>query len=323
MATQVEIRESITTRIVQALKSGTAPWRRPWSDLENAGSPANVVSRRPYTGVNTLLLQLIAFERGWSSRWWGTFRQWTALGLRVRQRPSDVPPGEWGTKIVFCKPVTKVPVRTPTVEDPDDSSLVREGRYLLLRQFCVFNADQVEGQGVEAFQARPPIALSFENFGPAEEAIAATSARIEFGGGRAAYFPAEDFIRLPPKESFISVQEYYATAFHELAHWTGHGERLGRLNKNARFGDSAYAFEELVAEIAGCFACNEVGIPQSSDLTNHTAYLASWLRVLQNDPTSIFTAGSQASAATDFILSFGRRVRTEEEQEPIAARTAG
>jgi antirestriction protein ArdC len=117
MPTQAEIREQVTRRIVDALKADTAPWRRPWSPLENTGSPANVVSRRRYSGVNTLLLELVAQERGYSSRWWGTFRQWQQLGLRVKARPSHVNPGEWGTKIVFCKVVAKKPAHERDVED--------------------------------------------------------------------------------------------------------------------------------------------------------------------------------------------------------------
>jgi antirestriction protein ArdC len=155
MPTQAEIREQITHRIVDALKAGTAPWRRPWSSLENGGSPANVVSRRPYSGVNTLLLELVAQERGYSSRWWGTFRQWQGLGLRVKVRPSHVNPGEWGTKIVFCKPLAKKPAHERDVEDQQGEAGEPRGRYLLLRQFTVFHAEQVEGEGVEKYLARP------------------------------------------------------------------------------------------------------------------------------------------------------------------------
>src|SRR5476651_2097581 len=87
MATQMEIRESITNKIVEALKKGTAPWRRPWSDMANTGSPANAVSKRPYSGVNPLILELISLERGFQSRWWATFRQWQGLGFRIKRRP--------------------------------------------------------------------------------------------------------------------------------------------------------------------------------------------------------------------------------------------
>lgn len=98
-------------------------------------------------------------------------------------------------------------------------------------------------------------------------------------------------------------------------HWSGHESRLARLSKNARFGDRAYAFEELVAEIGGCFLSNEIGIPQSDDLSNQQAYLNHWLEVLGNDSNAIIRASSQASAASDFILSFSRKIEAGEEEE--------
>ncbi len=320
MATQAEIRQQVTARIVETLKAGTPPWRRPWSSLTNTGSPANIVSRRPYTGVNTLLLQLVAQERGYSSRWWGTFRQWQELGCRVKPRPAHIQPGSYGIKVVFCKPVTKPAGQSQADEKGEGEHTGREGRYFLLRQFCVFHAEQVEGDGIEKYLARPRTTTAFEDYTPAEEAIAATDAHMEYGGDKAVYYPEADLIRLPVKEVFTSVTEFYATAFHELGHWTGHQSRLARLNKNARFGSAAYAFEELVAEMGGCFLCSEVGVPQSDDVSNQAAYLASWLSILQADPTAIFTAASQASAAVDYILSFSRKDGgAGEENEAIAA----
>src|ERR1700677_3853426 len=238
MSTQTEIRQQITEKIVAALKAGTAPWRRPWTSFTNTGNPANVVSKRSYTGVNTLLLYLVGLERGFTSRWWGTFRQWQELGFRIKARPTNVRSGEWGTKIVFCKPVSK----RPALEQSDENGSEREApkaesRFLLLRQFTVFSAEQVEPcEGIEKYLARPQTNEPFTDFTPAEEAIAATNARITFGGNKAAYDPDNDSIQLPPKESFTSQREYYSTALHELLHWSGHESRLNRLNKTARFG---------------------------------------------------------------------------------------
>ena len=161
---------------------------------------------------------------------------------------------------------------------------------------------------------------AFVDYSPAEEAFTATGADIRFGGGRAFYNPAEDFIQLPPKEAFVSQHEYYATLAHEGCHWTGHSSRLDRLNTNARFGDAAYSFEELCAEIGGDFLCSELAIPQSDDLSNHNAYLQTWLNVLQQDHGAIIRASSQASKAADFILAFSRKDEeaTEGEEAVVA-----
>lgn len=298
MSSQAEIREHITQQIVEALKAGTPPWRKPWSDLDNTGHPANIVSKRSYCGVNPLLLDLVARERGYQSRWWGTFRQWQSLGLRVKARPYDVQPGAWGTKVIFCKPVTKTTLNKAGEEAED--------QFFVLRTYTVFSAEQTEGPGVEKFLAKPRVGNAFVDYQPAEEAIAATGADIRFGGNRAVYCPEPDYIQMPLKASFVCERDYYATCAHELIHWAGHKSRLNRLDQNARFGNAAYAFEELVAEVGGCFACTELGIPQSGERTNQEAYLGHWLQVLQNDHSAIFRASSQASKAVDYILAFSR-----------------
>jgi antirestriction protein ArdC len=114
----------------------------------------------------------------------------------------------------------------------------------------------------------------------AKEVFAATGADVRHGGDRAFYSPDGDFIQLPPKQAFSNPHEYYGVFAHESVHWTGHVSRLNRLNKLARFGSESYAVEELVAELGGTFLLAELGIPQAGDLTNVTAYLASWLKVL-------------------------------------------
>ena len=158
----------------------------------------------------------------------------------------------------------------------------------------------------------------FVDFGPAEEAISATDCDIAHGGNRAFYDSLTDFIHLPVKEAFASPAGYYSTALHELSHWSGHERRLNRLDKLARFGDKAYAAEELVAELGAAFLTASLGIPNERTLENAVAYLDNWLSVLRSDSRAIFTAASAASAAADYILSFSQTPEPEE-QEAIAA----
>jgi antirestriction protein ArdC len=74
---------------------------------------------------------------------------------------------------------------------------------------------------------------------------------------------------------------YYSTLVHELTHWSGASRRLGR-DFGKRFGDDAYAAEELVAEIGAAFLCAELQITQETR-ADHAQYLARWLfaRTLQ------------------------------------------
>ena len=84
-----------------------------------------------------------------------------------------------------------------------------------------------------------------------------------------------------------------------MTHSTGHSSRLDR-TFGERFGDDAYAFEELVAELGSAFLNSELGIINST-LENHADYLASWLKVLRQDKRAILTAAAAASKAHGFI----------------------
>lgn len=118
-------------------------------------------------------------------------------------------------------------------------------------------------------------------------------------GNRAFYAPARDLIQLPPRETFRDAESYVATRAHETIHWTAHPSRLAR-ELGKRFGDNAYAAEELIAEMGSAFLCADLGItPEPRD--DHAAYLAHWLQVLKKDSHAIFTAASQAQRAADYL----------------------
>jgi len=296
MPTQSDIRESITCKIVEALKSGgLPPWKRPWCSHKNAGHPVNVLTSRRYSGCNPLLLNIAATRHGLRSKFWGTFNQWQQLGGKIKARPRHVPPGQWGTSIVLFKPV----VRT---EVDQETGTEEEVRFGFLKNYVVFNVDQVEGAHLDHLRVvDTPATSNFVDFEPAERAISATGADVRFGGDRAFYRrPSEDvesdFIQCPHKHQFKEEKEFYATMLHELLHWSE--IRLG--------WTGSYAEGELRAEIGACYALAEIGVPQSDDLTNHEAYVQDWLKALQNDPRFIFTCSTAASKACDFILSFSR-----------------
>jgi antirestriction protein ArdC len=291
-----EIREQITTEIIEAMERGCPPWRRPWCADPNAGVPKNVVSGKSYSGVNPLLLQLAADRHGFTSRWWATFNQWRQLGGTVTKRPEHVAPGTWGTRIVFCKPVPKR--KADAGDDVDE-------RYWVLRTFVVFCLDQVEGAALDHLRAGslPPDPIEVEHrFEAAERAIAATGADIRYGGDQAFYLTSEDFIRVPCRDRF-SVPEFYETVAHELVHWTEHPRRL---NWDRSKPEHSYALGELIAELGGCYVVGELGLPVEQSLDNHAAYLRHWLCAMREDSRFLFRATAQASKAADFILSFSR-----------------
>ena len=305
MATQNEIRQNITDQIIVALAAGTAPWRRPWNSDSNAGAPTNAVNGKKYSGVNPLLLQIAADHFGFKGKYWGTYRQWQDLGGQVTSRPSHVKAGEWGTEIVFCKPCNKT-------REEDGEKI--EDKFWLLRTFTVFNIDQVSGLSVERFRVgnQPVTAEQIEQrYQQADAAIDATGADIRYGGNQAFYQTHNDFIQMPHRQQFAH-GEYYETAFHELTHWSEHPKRLDWDRENP---DNTYALGELIAELSSIFISGELGLPVEKTMDNHAAYLASWLKAMQNDTKFIFKAASQATKAADFILSFSRQPNAEVEAE--------
>ena len=133
--------------------------------------------------------------------------------------------------------------------------------------------------------------------------IEATGADIRYGGNEAFYRSGEDFIQVPFRHQFETAEAFYETTFHELCHWTE--KRVGFDRSQA---ENTYALGELVAEIGSCFLMGELGLPTTSNLTNHASYLKSWLKGMNGDPKFIFRAAAQASKAVEFVTSFSRNV---------------
>ncbi len=306
MPSQQQIRESITSTIVEALRNGNLPpWRKPWSDDPNCGASANIVSRKNYRGINPMLLQIAAMRHGFQSRWWGTWRQIKEMGGFVRRRPANVPPGAWGTTIIFFKPIVKMVIR-----DGEET----EETFAVMRTYCLFNLDQVQGpfDHLRAGHCKLDPTEIDERCERADQVIAATEAEVRHGGNEAYYSRNHDYIQMPLRRQFRN-HEYYETILHELSHWAEHPSRLGH---DATDGDK-YAFGELVAEISGCYLTSEMGLPVRENMGNHLAYLDNWLKAMENDSRFIFQASSRATKIADYILAFSHK--EAEEAEPAIA----
>lgn len=177
-------------------------------------------------------------------------------------------------------------------EQADEETATRE--IWIVKTFNVFNAEQIEGLSPFEPPSAEPTAV--------DALIAATGADIRHGGGRAFYSPAGDFIRMPRPADFKSAGDYHATLLHELVHWTGASERLDR-ELSGRFGDDAYAAEELIAELGAAFLCAELGVV--GEYADHASYIESWLKVLRADSRAIVTAASAARKAAQYLTELG------------------
>ncbi|HEY7248364.1 MAG TPA: zincin-like metallopeptidase domain-containing protein [Xanthobacteraceae bacterium] len=181
----------------------------------------------------------------------------------------------------------------------------------MLREYVIFNVDQCEGLPARVMaptNARPR--NRDERDATIDEFVACTNATIREGFGEAYYRPGDDYISLPSFSAFKSAAYFYATAFHELGHWTGHESRLDR-DLRHRFGERAYAAEELVAELCAAFLCAEFSI--DGDL-RHAGYIQSWIGLLKTDKRAFFTACSRAQAAADYLRGLALR-----DEQPAAA----
>ena len=285
---RVSLYDEVTDRIVRELEQGCVPWVRPWQSSGVAlGLPRSAATRKFYSGINVLILWDAVIKRGFASQEWLTFRQALSLGGHVRK-------GEHGTAICYADRFIPKKEQERARDAGDEPNAVP-----FLKRFIVFNVEQCDGLPGHVVAAPKPVAPS-ELSPEAETLIAATGAKFVEGGGEAFYHRGEDFIRLPYRETFLSPADYYCTALHELGHWTAHPSRLNR-DLQHRFGSSAYAREELIAELTSAFLCAHLNIvPQ----IRHADYLGHWLQILKEDSRAIFHATSQASKATDFILAF-------------------
>jgi antirestriction protein ArdC len=267
----------ITDQIIAAIERGVETKRMLWHhDGSAVYRPANVASKKPYRGINTLALWAAAEAKGYPTGVWGTFKQWVERGAQVRK-------GERASAVVLWKQVEK-----PDAEDGDRKRFFARG-------YSVFNLAQVEHYEPEAVALLPEA----DRLAHAEAFIAALGINIIHGGDMAYYRPSTDTVHLPPFERFFDAASAYGVTLHECGHATGAPHRLDR-DLTGRFGSENYAAEEICVELASGFVLADLAIAHHPR-EDHASYIASWLKILKFDPRAIFTAASKAQSITDWM----------------------
>lgn len=288
MPTKHEHLERITARIITELEHGAVPWVQPWKTLGRSAMPTNYETLNHYRGINVLSLWMEQQLYGYPTSEWMTFKQcvdYSARSVKGGGDPCRVRKGEKATQIVYFEKLLR-----------HDEEKDRDYAVPMLKIFHVFNVAQIDGlPGTE-----PIVRHAWEVYDTAETFFANIPAQVTHGGDAAFYMPAGDRIQLPAREQFAVNVHYYATRAHETTHWTGAAGRLDR-HFGKRFGDAAYAFEELVAELGAAFTCGALGIPGE---LRHAGYLEHWLKILKADTTAIFTAAARATDAYEYLQSF-------------------
>ena len=306
-ATKIDVKNEVAQRLIEAMEQGNTPWQKPWS--AKALRPTNPTTNNGYRGINRVLLGL----SGRSSNLWLTYQQAADKGWQVKK-------GEKGTMIVkvveFERDGKKESgggaISGGQAQGGDSKD--RDNRAFALRRYFVFNAEQIDGMPV----VPEPEGKPFESVERTEAMIRAmkeqTGLMVIHGGDRACYVPSLDEVRLPPKRAFKTEYDYYSTAAHEICHSTMHETRLNRSEAYAKkWGDSAYALEELTAEIGAAILQSELGVAPSAEhakahLEGHASYLRSWIKAIEKDPMAIFTAAKNADKISEYVLGLERQM---------------
>lgn len=326
-----DIYQMITNRMLENIREASGKgYQSKWKRTSGYLIPHNFVSKKPYRGINSMMLYMPFLEPPMKNPFFLTFNQIETLKGKLKK-------GSVGLPVVYFTQLYKYEQAEPKLEFGSYSlkkmvawlkknekkipllkkfsaeSIAYQNAIPILKYYKVFKGEDVEGidfdlenfkvgymgndiQGND--EARNEIAdLIIKNYPKPQ-------VPIEHEGERAFYDPASDSITLPPFKNFETGNDYYRTAFHELIHSTGAEKRLNRPIKN-KFGTPAYAKEELVAEFGSVFTSAHAGILWYNN-KNHAEYLKNWsmaIKEAQEDNRFFMRAASKAQEAADFILN--------------------
>jgi antirestriction protein ArdC len=292
MEAKFDIYKMINDIIIEKMENGIVPWQKPWNAKENR--PMNLVSKKPYRGVNFWLFVMLQHERPY----YLSYKQITELGATLKK-------GSKGFPVVFWK-INKY-------ANVNNDGEVEMKTVPYLRYYRVYNVEEVDGLPDHIFPKQAEEELDFKPIQACKNIVENWTNRpvVKHGGAAAYYMPTFDEVTMPQPKHFRSGEEYYSTLFHELVHSTGHKSRLDRHKKfpNHKFGSKDYSQEELVAEMGAAYLCGFAGI-SNKVIDNSAAYLKSWLKRLQDDKKLFFNAASMAQKAVDYMLNIN--LSTEE-----------
>lgn len=324
MSKYSDLIQGTAERMLDLMKQGTIPWRRPWNDPNapqngSINGPWNPVSGKAYRGSNTLVLRGAQLVHGYEDSRWLTFKQGLSVGAQVRR-------GEKGQQIAYWD-FSKT-AKAQDGEQPAVQGIEKGYRGPSVFVATVFNASQIDGMP----EPPPPFVMPemIRNLRVRELLDKHQPKLHHDGGNRAFYSVVADSIHLPKFSTFSDDVSYQATLLHELAHWTGAKHRLDR-DQTGRFGSQDYAKEELVAELSSLFISERLGIVLGREHDGqHAAYLQSWMKALADDPKTLFRAASQAEKVMTFlgIEAFEReplpQIKKEQQAEkPVSVSVAG
>ena len=312
-------RKQLVDAVLKNLENGVGLWKQGWS---GGGAPVSAITGKRYNGVNRIFLMLASMERGYSDNRWLTYKQMEDKGWSFKTDAEGRSLGKGaGVAIEYFElrdKQTKQPFDRHTLDGmtaDERNEYMDENVYPLRRYYRVFNGDVIEGipeqkkgeHDTTGYNARAENLISYWS---------ETESPIRYGGSAAFYSPQTDEIRLPKKEAFVDMPEFYSTALHEIGHSTGHEKRLNRVMSTDR-KTPEYAEEELRAEIASMFIEQDLGVEvKEKHIENNSAYIGAWKSKIKEDPNILFKAIADAERITKFIMAKEKEIKKE--TEPFA-----
>lgn len=311
-------RKRLMDQVIKNLESGTGIWKQGW----RGSAPVSAITGKKYNGYNRFNLTQAMMERGYSDNRWLTYNQMTERGWNFKQDAEGNSLGKGaGVAIEYCElrdKLTKQPFDKQTLDGmtkEERDEYMEENTYTIRKNYHVFNASVIEGIPEREKREIDPNEVNAR----AENILREwndTEAKIIYGGNRAYYNSERDEVHLPAREDFVSLQEFYFTALHEIGHSTGHETRLNRQLGN-KFGTPEYAVEELRAEIASMFLEQDLDIELGEEhIGNNSAYIQAWKDKLKEDPNILFKAIADAEKISKFVMA-KERVAAEENVEEV------
>ena len=312
-------RKQLVDAVLKNLENGVGLWKQGWS---GGGAPVSAITGKRYNGVNRIFLMLASMERGYSDNRWLTYKQMEDKGWSFKTDAEGRSLGKGaGVAIEYFElrdKQTKQPFDRHTLDGmtaDERNEYMDENVYPLRKYYRVFNGDVIEGipeqkkgeHDTTGYNARAENLISYWS---------ETESPIRYGGSAAFYSPQTDEIRLPKKEAFVDMPEFYSTALHEIGHSTGHEKRLNRVMSTDR-KTPEYAEEELRAEIASMFIEQDLGVEvKEKHIENKSAYIGAWKSKIKEDPNILFKAIADAERITKFIMAKEKEIKKE--TEPFA-----
>lgn len=244
--------QEILDILLKELESGKVPWAMPWV-VDEYGVVSHATGR-PYSLRNRMLLKY--------GGEYATFRQVKASGGSVKK-------GEKAQRVFFAKYVER---KSETDEQVKDL-------FYVLRAYPVFNVafqcENVECKYRDLWERGGFPKDNAEVLELIRSYCERDGIQLRSAGVEAFFSPKDLVIQIPGVSRFANESQYWHSIFHEVAHSTG--IKLGRKSgMEARFGDSEYAKEELVADICACLCLGRLGIPTDDCIPNSAAYIKGW-----------------------------------------------